>query len=487
MKNLYLYLITISAVTMAAMPIYGSSPASRSKYVEITGSEIERTANSFLTNLEIDYTDLWLRRNQQLEVTPLIINGADTLAMEPVYFREKNRAREERRIKFLNDRDGYNEPEKEITVRRHRNDTERKTLSYSSAFDATPWMKGSRIVVRQQFNGCEGDKTIYTPAGNLYHPVAPKMTYIIPEYDAAQSCYHELRASVNFRVDRSLIENRLEHNSEELREINAFLEKIIRNEHVSVRSLNLTGYASPEASYEHNTQLSQNRVNALRDRLQLKYSLPYSMFVVKTVPEDWDSVRRWVDRSSLYFRSQLLSIIDNTSDPDARDAKIKDLDGGDTYRILLQDLYPNLRRTEIKACMDVTPYTEAEALKLLYSNPEMLTLRDFHMLGAKLAQDSPDYGKLVQEAVKYYPEDAVMRINASSVALRNGKYAEASRLLLPVSDDPRAMNNLGIASALSGDYERADMYFGQASQNGNADAEYNGTNLYWLELPANVK
>lgn len=76
--------------------------------------------------------------------------------------------------------------------------------------------------------------------------------------------------------------------------------------------------------------------------------LDSAVFITATEPEDWDSLRRWVVLSDLPARNEVLAVIDTVSDPDARDAGIRQIDNGATYLRLLHEVYPQLRRVDYR-------------------------------------------------------------------------------------------------------------------------------------------
>ena len=139
-----------------------------------------------------------------------------------------------------------------------------------------------------------------------------------------------MTSRVVFQVNKTTVDMNIFDNAAELENIYKFTGRLTGDDKVKVTGIKLTGYASPEGSYNLNAKLSLGRVNAIRDLLQKRYpGIDKSLYTVNNVPEDWDSVRRWVAASDIRYREQVLDIIDNYA-ADARDAKIRALDKGYT-------------------------------------------------------------------------------------------------------------------------------------------------------------
>ena len=114
----------------------------------------------------------------------------------------------------------------------------------------------------------------------------------------------------------------------------------------------------------------------------------------------WDSVRHWVAASDIRYRDEVLAIIDNYA-PDARDAKIRALDKGATYNMLLHDVYPGLRRTDYTIDYTVLPFAVEEGKKVIRTNPQYLSLNELYQIALSYPQDSPEYEEVFMIALRY--------------------------------------------------------------------------------------
>ena len=127
-------------------------------------------------------------------------------------------------------------------------------------------------------------------------------------------------AMFNFVVDRWELIRDFKNNAAEFNEVDRVIDEIRNNRDFEITEFEITGYASPEAPVDHNKMLAQNRANAFADYIVSKFGINRSSFNVNGHGEDWDGLRKAVESSSLSDRQAILNIIDNVSNPDARDA-----------------------------------------------------------------------------------------------------------------------------------------------------------------------
>jgi hypothetical protein len=148
---------------------------------------------------------------------------------------------------------------------------------------------------------------------------------------------------VRYRLDNYDLDINYSKNSEHLDLILSALDMILSSDSVKVSRVDIEGYASPEGPYERNVRLGQNRANALKAYiLDKEKRLSDSQIRATSGAEDWEGLRELVVASDMVGKDQVLNIIDNV--PEAqRKARIQALNGGRTYRSMLDVLYPQLR------------------------------------------------------------------------------------------------------------------------------------------------
>ena len=123
-----------------------------------------------------------------------------------------------------------------------------------------------------------------------------------------------------------------------------------------IKSLNIVGYTSPEGAYNDNLALSLRRAEALSRWLREHYSFLASVAIsTEGYGEDWEGLRGLVEASPLPHADEVLDIIDHVSIMDGREKRLMDLRGGTLYCTMLDQMFPCLRRMELKVVYAFSP------------------------------------------------------------------------------------------------------------------------------------
>lgn len=446
----------------------------------------------------INYDQVYVNSNEQFVITPFLAKEGEMLVLPPVIFTGERALRQAERGKatYIN---GFNDGldpyeivlltarEQRARLRAQRNGAVDWTadspfmLHYRASFPYQMWMDGAEIMLDHTLINPRG--TVYKYAsgvGTLYNPMPPQVMFIVPEVEVVKARSESMTARLVFKVGKTVIDRNIFDNEAELANIYKFTENILTNPDLKITSIKMTGYASPEGGYQLNADLSRGRVNALKELLAQKYpKIDRNLYRIDNVPEDWDSVRRWVIKSDLPTRSQVIDIIDNYG-PDERDAKIRALDRGVTYNRLLKEVYPGLRRVEYTINYTVMPFTVEKGKQVMKTNPQYLSLNELYQIALTYPIDSQEYAAVFETAVRYFPNDPVANNNMAAIALRRNDPVTARRYLERVGDFAGAYNNLGVLNALEGNYDEAEKYFRKAAAAGSREAEYNIMNLQSL-------
>lgn len=136
-------------------------------------------------------------------------------------------------------------------------------------------------------------------------------------------------------------------NRRELARIDSLLRPLLADTLVVIRSVRLTGYASPEGRYDHNVNLANRRIVGVMEYLSGTYDMPdHSVFHLKAVAEDWKGLEEMIVRRNPSWAEDALRIIHRVPLFDGRELRLMEIGHGDPYRIMLKDWFPRLRRTE---------------------------------------------------------------------------------------------------------------------------------------------
>ena len=468
MRNIYLSLIALFLLTASD----GHAQENIVGNLEVIHAQVERTGDRLQVNFTLDGSGLEIRPNDQLKIQPVLIRRQDTVRLPYILLPGTIRDKMNRRMARLYDEETlFSDPYLTVVQDKYRN----PVVDYRQSLPFEDWMYGSRLELMQEVYGCPGCyKKLAVVALDRLAPVyAPRAMFIVPEAEAVKKREEQVTAYIHFVVARYEIQPDFDNNAAELAKMDRLTENILHDKNTAPTAIRLTGYASPEGTYAYNTRLSQNRTEATKNYIADKFHPDPSLFITHSVPEDWEGVRRWVEASDIPYRTQVLDIIAHTENPDARDAEIRALDGGATYRMLLHDVYPSLRRVDYKIDYTVVPFTVEEGKRILDTKPRQLSLNELYLIAQTYPKGSPEFNRVFQTASELFPDDPVANNNMAAVALEQGNLQAARAYLERIRNNPIAFNNLGVLLVKEGRVREAIPYFQKARAAGSAEAAYN--------------
>lgn len=346
-------------------------------------------------------------------------------------------------------------------------------LSYEEVVPYSGWMDGSELKLTLREYGC-CSKVVNSWDALLARydgPYMPAFLYVAPQVET-----HKLRqlkgsAFVDFPVSQTVIYPDYRNNQEELAKIRATLDFVIDDSDVTVKSMSIKGFASPESPYANNTRLASGRTEALKNYVLELYSLPADFIRTSYEPENWEGLRAYVDSSDLAHKAEILGLIDADIDPDKKEWKIKSV-YKDEYQYLLKNCYPALRRSDYLIEYEVRSYLNvSEIARVFYEKPQNLSLNEMYAYAQELDKDSEEFSEVFETAVRMFPDDEIANINAANIAMKRGELNKAKRYLEKSGDSPQAMYARGIYEYLNGNIDMAAAIFSDALRKGVTEAE----------------
>lgn len=343
------------------------------------------------------------------------------------------------------------------------------SLSYVDTIPLRDWMKTSRLDLVVEERGCCGE-----PKNRLATPMAeidltpaeftPQLGYIKPTaVDEVKTRTINGKAFIDFPVNITEIRPAYRKNPIELAKINATIDSVKLDSDITIDSLTIKGFASPEGSYSNNIRLARGRTAALKQYVQRLHRFNSDIISTSYEPEDWEGLRRFVEGSGLEHRAEILALIDSNLEPDAKDAKIKKTYPSE-YAFLLSEVYPALRHSDYTVKYTIRTYTDPEEiLRLVKTAPQKLSMNEFCLAASTLKQDSKEYEDLWETAVRMYPTSEVAIVNAANAAISRGHLDRAGQLLDKAGDNPDAIYTKGNLAAAKGDYGAAKDFFARAA------------------------
>lgn len=330
----------------------------------------------------------------------------------------------------------------------------------------------------------EAPKPLEVARPDLY---ASNVSFIRPAKEVVKVRSQSLSVRIAFEVAKSEILPDFANNRTELTRVDREIRPLLTDHDstYTVREASIYGYASPEGGYEYNRNLSESRAYGFRNYLERIYGMSrIPTFDVQGRGEDWEGLRKLITESSLSERDEILRIIDRESlSYDARDKQLKRLRGGRTYKTLLGEIYPRLRRIDMTLQYGVRDFEQREVATIIDTRPQDLSQREIYDLAHTRNSDAvartqrSNYGREYDIAARYFPKDPIAQINASSAALIRGELEIAHLYLERVAQDPRAYNNLGVYHWMRQEYDQAADYFRRVPQESQEMAQRNLTQM----------
>lgn len=162
-------------------------------------------------------------------------------------------------------------------------------------------------------------------------------------------------AEIYFRQGKSGLELDIKNNRKEL---DSLLRHVRLNSdcHNAIKSIHVTGGASPEGSVAINEQLSRKRAEVLFNKLSGEISLPDSITSFTFIGRDWAGLKELVSQDdNVPYRNDVISLIDTILSSEAtlhHDSaenllKLKRLRGGAPYQYMYTRQFPALRASKM--------------------------------------------------------------------------------------------------------------------------------------------
>lgn len=231
---------------------------------------------------------------------------------------------------------------------------------------------------------------------------------------------------VHFELDKAVLKHNFRGNAAILDRIVDITRQIMADSTSTVRKIQIVGLASVEGRVAHNEWLAGARADALKRYVQERVSVPDSLFDVANGGEAWTELRSQIEDSQFDGRDALLHIIDTEADVNVCERLIKSHNGGKTYSYLRDKVLADQRNSGY--------------LRVYYD---------------------------------YVPDHAAAAINKATALIGEKRYAEALKILRPVSSDRRAQNALGVALYMTGSKEEGISRIRRAAEDGNREAQDN--------------
>mgnify|MGYP000997113853 FL=1 len=476
-KNIYIVILAFISLSFTLN--------AQSRYLDLIKVENQAAVNE--NNMLLVYMDLvldqvQLNTNEMITLTPVVTANGDTqsIALAPMIINGNRRQKMVERGLVLNNKNLFKQTPQSIIQRANGMP---QVLHYSATVPFESWMSDASLSLQESVTGCaecdlgEGAELvaqrILPPA---YVPVY-KLTYIVPDVEPVKQREDTYSATLNFRVDKHNLDRNYMNNAAILADVDKVVNGLMTNKDLTVSDFRIEGFASPEASVAYNKALAERRADSFADYLSKKFNVDKNRMKVSGFGEDWNKTREVIAASGIADKAEILRIIENVSNPDARDAELMKLSGGATYQAMLREYYPKVRRTEYTVSYVARAFSVEEGREVIKTNPKLLSLNEMYLVGQSYPADSKEFKEVFDIATRLYPNEPIAIINSAAADIEGGNNQAAIDRMQRIENDPRTWNNLGVAYARLGDFEKAKEYFDKAVARNDNDAVANTEEL----------
>lgn len=387
MKHTILYYIYVLVAGTTLFPATAEG-------IRISPQELSVRNDSLQIFLEMDLNDVHVNNLTSVSFT-LVLQAlkkeGTSVELPPVIITGSKRFRFERRERALSSGEIAATPYL-VLIDNHK--TISKNINYRISIPYASWMQNARLLLRQEVKDCCDlqllgvdtlvqrialkDLPVFTPDTVLQKnkPLTVKKTATtdnsVPHIKNNEKSYvdevpHQEREQeivpvsparktrdteslvlyFDYPIGKDDIYPDLKNNRYEIDKIDRLFAPLRREHFVSVRSIRICGYSSPDGNYGNNERLAEARSRFFSIYLRSLYGIPRGLVEVSSVAEDWEGLVDLLERDDPPYREAVLRVIGRYGIFNGREKYLMELQGGYPYKDMLRNFFPRLRRIEV--------------------------------------------------------------------------------------------------------------------------------------------
>ena len=344
------------------------------------------------------------------------------------------------------------------------------TYSQSCSFEYVPEMRKSELYLR--FDAKVGKKTIEIPDLKVADGVIATAELAEAEdnntvttADKFQRIIQEMtEADIKFLIQQANLRSS-ETGSAEVKNLQAAIKDAKENEKKQINKIEVSGYASPDGGMDLNEKLAKNRQSAAQNFLQqtLKKNKVENDVEANITAEDWEGFQKAMEESNMQDKDLVLRVLSMYSDPEEREAQIKNLSA--VYGNIKEEILPALRRSRMILTTDLIGKSDEEIKALAAEDPAQLNVEEL-LYAATLTNDNHEKMAIYKKAADRFNDYRAWN-NMGQIYFKEGNIAEARRCYakaLEIEPNNADVNyNAGLAAMADGDLAKAEEHFGKAA------------------------
>ena len=271
--------------------------------------------------------------------------------------------------------------------------------------------------------------------------------------------------TINFDRGQSFVKDS-ELNSQNMKEFTNWISTVQANPKITITSINITGYASPDGVENRNQSLSQQRTETVRSafinimkKAKLISLSNNSNYVLDPKGEDFIGFEDELGKTNLIPQDQkdlIMRTIQMNTDLDKREKAIKDL--GKAWVELEKDVFPKIRRANIVVNYIEKGLTKDEISQALQNNTSILSIEQLLYAGENIAKDLNQKVKIYELATSNFSSDFRAHNNLGAALFNQNRMSDAKNSFEKansIKDNASSKNNLAGVALMNGNKAQA--------------------------------
>ena len=354
------------------------------------------------------------------------------------------------------------------------------TIPYDASFEAADLKITGKIFKGTKDKGALpelkiADATIITPL-----LVKKEFKMILEDDKIVRSKDTMFEAKINFDRAKSLVKPN-ELKDKDILDMVAWIKNAQANPKITINSIEIKGYASPDGEESKNDMLSADRsreartaIISIMKREKLTALVDTSIYSISKYGEDFEGFKSQLALTTTIAEADknlFIRVLEMSKDPKQREAEMINL--GKSYQQLEKDVFPAIRRTIITVNYTLAGLSNDELKAASVSNPESLGIEELLFVADTLTMDLNEKARLYEVAAKNFSGDYRAHNNLGVVKFLLNTMLDAKNSLEKsnqLKDNSNTKNNLAGIAILEGDRSASRKLINQAkgAKDGNA-------------------
>jgi tetratricopeptide (TPR) repeat protein len=351
-------------------------------------------------------------------------------------------------------------------------------VAYKPEFEATELTVSGRVMKG-------GVEKMITPSkkiadGTIITPLLVNKDFKVGSAkDNHQNVREEVyTAQINYLKGKSDLQ-KSEVEKESWKAFERWLADAQNNPKIKIKTITITGFASPEGEENKNNTLSTDRANTGKSatidlaKKAKNDALQKEIYTLLGRGEDYEGFKIELEKSSMNQdeKQLVIRVLEMYKDPIQRETEMRNM--AKTFTYLDEHVFPKLRRAEIKVTYETTGHTDELYLIIAKTNPEKLSVEEL-LYAASIQKDANEKALILAACEKLYPTDFRAFNNEGVLLFTQGKFNEAEAKFEKansIKENGITKSNLAAIAGSKGDFKKAKALLVKAEA--SAETNYN--------------